>query len=448
MPSQNAVRREGGSQSESIITHYDGRSILQPSIEDGHGIFHVLAMRFGTYASVKSARASIAYTIILLLLTSTQQVQSKSSNININANSIMGESIVNKKVILKQYPKGKLVADRDLKMEEEAIDLDSLTLEPDEVAVQTEAFSIDAFVRTMLYEDAFHGHREPGQCLLAVGYGKVVKAGSNEAYKVGSRVTGIMQVATIAKVAKSPMINTMVSLPGVKPSLSLGLFGVSGLTAYFGVFHAARKGPCKGDTAVISAAAGATGSIAAQMCKLAGARVVGIAGGPVKKKFLLEELGLDGAVDYKDSTKPLAEQLKEQCPDGIDFFFDNVGGETLDEVLDQINQGARIVICGAISQYDTGNMNKKGGVQGPSNYIKLAETSSSMSGFVVTHFLSSPLNLARSVSYLMWHYQRGNLKPYEHFEVGLESFGKSLEMMFSGGHTGRLVVDLTGDLVK
>jgi NADPH-dependent curcumin reductase CurA len=214
------------------------------------------------------------------------------------------------------------------------------------------------------------------------------------------------------------------------------------------VFHAAPKGPCKGETAVISAAAGAVGVIAAQMCKLAGARVVGIAGGPEKKKFLLEELGLDGAVDYKDSTKPLAEQLKEQCPDGIDFFFDNVGGETLDEVLDQINQGSRIVICGAISQYDTGNMYKKGGSQGPSNYMKLAETSSSMSGMMVGHFLASPVNLVRSVSYLMWHYYRGNLKPYEHIEVGLDSFGKSMEIMFSGGHIGRLVVDVTGDLAK
>jgi NADPH-dependent curcumin reductase CurA len=360
----------------------------------------------------------------------------------------MRQPIVNKKVILKQYPDGKLVADRDLKVEEERIDLDSLTLEPDEVAVQTEAFSVDAFVRTMLIPGAFHGHTEPGQCLIALGYGTVVKAGSNEAYKVGSRVQGLMQVATISKVKKSPNVMSPASLPGVKPSLSLGLFGISGLSAYFGVFHAAPKGPCKGETAVISAAAGAVGVIAAQMCKLAGARVVGIAGGPEKKKFLLEELGLDGAVDYKDSTKPLAEQLKEQCPDGIDFFFDNVGGETLDEVLDQINQGSRIVICGAISQYDTGNMYKKGGSQGPSNYMKLAETSSSMSGMMVGHFLASPVNLARSVSYLMWHYYRGNLKPYEHIEVGLDSFGKSMEIMFSGGHIGRLVVDVTGDLAK
>jgi NADPH-dependent curcumin reductase CurA len=108
------------------------------------------------------------------------------------------------------------------------------------------------------------------------------------------------------------------------------------------------------------------------------------------------------------------------------------------------------VICGAISQHDTGNMYKKGATQGPSNYIKLAETSSSMSGFVLSHFLAaSLLNLAGSISYLLWHYHRGNLKPYEHIEVGLESFGKSMEMMFSGGHhTGRLVVDVTGDLVK
>merc|ERR1712232_1208860 len=116
------------------------------------------------------------------------------------------------------------------------------------------------------------------------------------------------------------------------------------------------------------------------MGKLTGARVVGVAGGEIKKKFLLEELKLDAAIDYKCKDKALGEQLDEACPDGIDFFFDNVGGDLLDEVLQRINLRSRIVICGAISQYDSGQINKKSTIKGPSHYVRLAETSSTMSG--------------------------------------------------------------------
>ena len=362
--------------------------------------------------------------------------------------AIMPETIVNKKWILVQYPKGPLDVERDLKLVEETIDLDSLPLEPNEVAVRTEAFSVDAFVRTLLEEENFHGGgRTPGSTLLAAGFGTVVKAGSNEAYKVGSRVLGIMQVSNIAIVPKSPMVNTLMLLPGVKLSLSLGLMGISGMSAYFGVFSAPSRGPQKGETVVVSAAAGSVGSIAAQMAKLAGARVVGIAGGPQKTKFLLEDLHLDAAIDYKDSQKSLSDKLAEACPNGIDFYFDNVGGDTLNTVLEKINQGARIVICGAISQYDTGKMYTDER-HGPSNYLKLAERNASMSGFNLGHYISSPKNLFTVLAYLMWHYHRGNLKAFEHFENGIECFGKGLEMLLSGGHIGRLIIDVDGNLSK
>jgi NADPH-dependent curcumin reductase CurA len=323
------------------------------------------------------------------------------------------------------------------------VDLDSISLEPDEVLIKSEMFSVDAFVRTMLDADAFHGSIKPGSVIPGMGFGTVVKTGENEAFKIGTRVAGLMQVATLAVASKS-MVQPMMVFPGVKPSLSVGLMGVSGLTAYFGMFHAPTKGPQAGETVVVSAAAGSVGSIAAQMAKLSGARVVGIAGGPKKSKFLIDELKLDGAIDYKDSEKTLAEQLAEQCPDGIDFFFDNVGGETLDAVLEKINSGSRIVICGAISQYNTGNMYKKGGVRGPSNYVKLAERNSSMVGFTLMNFVESIPNVAKAMLYLLWHYKRGNLKAHEHVENGIESFGNSLEMLFTGGHMGRLVVDVQG----
>lgn len=156
--------------------------------------------------------------------------------------------------------------------------------------------------------------------------------------------------------------------------------------------------PSKGETVVVSA--GAVGCIAAQMAKRCGARVIGIAGEETKKRFRLEELKLDGAVDYKrertDST--IGEQLDELCPDGIDFFFDNVGGEALDEVLQRITLHSRTVICGAVSHYDSGDINNKSQMQGPSHYIRVAEMSSSITGFNMMHyskrFLSAFLYLA------------------------------------------------------
>lgn len=148
---------------------------------------------------------------------------------------------------------------------------------------------------------------------------------------------------------------------------------------------------------------------------------------------------MDTAIDYKCKDKTLGEQLDEACPDGIDFFFDNVGGDILDEVLQRINLYSRISICGAASQYNSGRINSKSKIQGPSHYINLAEKSSSMSGYNMMHHSSSFL---KAIAYLLWHYYRGNVDCPQHIEKGIESFGKSIEMMFGGGHCGRLIVDL------
>ena len=133
------------------------------------------------------------------------------------------------------------------------------------------------------------------------------------------------------------------------PTASLGLMGLTtGLTAYTGVFYVTRR-PRKGETVVVSGAAGAVGSVAAQLAKATGARVIGVAGGPKKCQYLAEELKLDGAVDYKKSEKSLEEQITATCPDGIDFIYDNVGGSILDQLLAKINPNGRVVICGAVS---------------------------------------------------------------------------------------------------
>ncbi len=344
-----------------------------------------------------------------------------------------------------QLPKGRFRSSRHLQLnqEESSSSLDAIPLDPDQVLVRVEAFSIDAFLRTLLENDSFHYSLKVGDTMRASGYGTVLRTGSNNSYKVGSRILGMLPVKNLAVVKKSPSLLPMAPIPGVKPSLHLDLLGTSGLSAYVGIFKVCTP-PRKGETVVISAAAGGVGTVACQMAKLTGARVVGIAGGTEKANFLLREVGIDAAVDYKHPSRSLAEQLSEACPNGVDFFLDNVGGDTLDIVLDKINHGARIVICGAISQYDTGNLYRS--PQAPQKYLKLAEQSATMSGFVVSHYLSSLKMVVSAVSYILWNYFRGKLKSFVQVEQGIESFGPALESLLNGKNIGRLVVDVTGEI--
>ena len=289
-------------------------------------------------------------------------------------------------------------------------------------------------------ETSYHGKVEKGNPIPALGYGKVIKG--NDAFKEGSKVQGMLQAGTYTQIDEPAKMGLMakMSLPRTDPNSSLGMLGISGIAAYVGMFVSpSRGGPKKGETVVVSAAAGAVGCIAAQMAKLSGARVIGVAGGPKKQNYLLKELKLDGAVDYKCTQKSLGKQLDETCPDGIDFFFDNVGGEVLDEVLQRINLHSQIVICGAASHYDSGSINNKGTISGPSHYVRLAETSSTLSGYNMMHYSKS---FPKALLYLLYHYYRGNIACPEHVEDGIESFGGSLEKLFSGGHIGRLIVNV------
>ena len=194
---------------------------------------------------------------------------------------------------------------------------------------------------------------------------------------------------------------------------------------------------------MVSAAAGGVGSIAVQLLKTTGCRVVGVAGGPVKCEFL-KRLGCDAAVDYKAGS--FLEDLDGACPDGVNFFFDNAGGSTLDAVLDRLALHSRVVICGAASQY-SGNLNagrdakgRGGGVVGPATYLKLAERSSTMAGFNVMHYMTS---LPGAIANLCWMHWRGKVVIHEQVEAGLDSFPAALEKMFSGGHCGKMLVDLS-----
>jgi NADPH-dependent curcumin reductase CurA len=212
----------------------------------------------------------------------------------------------------------------------------------------------------------------------------------------------------------------------------LGTLGMTGLTAYFGLLDVGKMK--EGDTVVVSGAAGAVGSVAGQIARIKGAaRVVGIAGGPEKCAWLREELGFDEAIDYK--AQDVAGALRKAAPDGVDVYFDNVGGEILDAVLTRLARGARIVICGAISQY-----NASGAIRGPSNYLALLVYRASMTGMVVFDWAD---RYGEGLAALAGWYREGKLVSREDIVEGdIDSFHDTLMRLFTGANTGKLVLQL------
>ena len=264
-----------------------------------------------------------------------------------------------------------------------------------------------------------------GEVMRAIGAGRVV-ASRDGRYAEGDHVVGLLGVQEHAVVGADGLSKAD---PGLAPLPKwLGILGMPGLTAYFGLLEIGRPEP--GQTVVVSAAAGAVGSLVGQLAKLQGARAVGIAGGPEKCAYLTSELGFDAAVDYKNADVPAA--LREACPQGIDVYFDNVGGEILDAALAQLAFRARVVICGAISQY-----NATGPMRGPANYMSLLVNNASMTGFVVFHYASRYAEGARQMG--EW-FAAGKLQSREDVVAGLERFPEALLKLFEGTNNGKLVL--------
>ncbi|MEM9713603.1 MAG: NADP-dependent oxidoreductase, partial [Actinomycetota bacterium] len=243
------------------------------------------------------------------------------------------------------------------------------------VRVGVEYISVEAGTRTMLQGEGFHQQVPLGHPVLGLGVGRIVESAA-DGWSVGEAVRGGLDAQTVATVDPRALERVDDSVGPLSLHLSaLGL--TTGITAWIGMRKVARPSP--GDTFVVSAAAGAVGSVVCQIAKRDGARVIGIAGGPDKCSYLTDELGIDAAIDYKGHD--VGDRLRELAPDGVDGFFDNVGGPILDAVLDQLAMRARVTICGAVSQYD--DMDN---VVGPSMYLRLAERQSVMEGFAVFHF--------------------------------------------------------------
>jgi NADPH-dependent curcumin reductase CurA len=226
-----------------------------------------------------------------------------------------------------------------------------------------------------------------------------------------------------------PGVDIVRPIPRQEPITAfLSVYGVTGLTAYFGMFDVGE--PKERETVVVSGAAGAVGSVAGQIGKIIGCHVVGIAGGPEKCAWLTDELGFDAWIDYK--SEDVSARLRETCPDGIDVFFDNVGGDILDAVLAQINLHARVVLCGAISQYDTADL-----APGPRNIVNLIPQRGRMEGFNLLdyrdRFLEAIVQLGQWV-------EEGRIRYAEDVVDGLENTPAAFRRLFTGENTGKLIV--------
>ena len=295
-----------------------------------------------------------------------------------------------------------------------------------QILVKNEYLSLDPAMRGWMNEGkSYIPPVALGDVMRALGVGKVV-ASAHPGFAVGDYVNGALGVQDYF--VGEPRGFYKVDPKLVPLPVYLSALGMTGMTAYFALLDVGA--PKAGDTVVISGAAGAVGSIAGQIAKLKGCRVVGIAGGQEKCARLVDEFGFDGTIDYK--SEDVLAGLKRECPQGVDVFFDNVGGDILDAVLSRLNFKARVIICGAISQY-----NNKEAVKGPANYLSLLVNRARMEGFVVMDYAD---RYAAAGQEMAGWLLKGQLKSKEHIVEGLESFPENLAKLFSGENNGKLVL--------
>jgi NADPH-dependent curcumin reductase CurA len=331
----------------------------------------------------------------------------------------------NRRLVLSERPSG-IVDDRTMDLDDSPVPDPG----PGQALVHVRYLSIDPTIRTWM-NDA-EGYLPPigiGEVVRGGGLGEIVRTNSDD-YAVGDVVFGMTgwQDYTITGQGHEAM---RVIPPGVDPLAVLSVFGATGMTAYFGVLDVGRV--VAGDTVVVSGAAGATGSLAGQIARLKDASpVVGIAGTADKCRWLLDELGFDAAINYR--TERVDARLREVCPRGIDLYFDNVGGTILDTCLAQLALHGRVVLCGAISTY-----NHEGPPPGLRNYRSLILKRARMEGFLVLDYLDrfpeAQVEMAGWVG-------QGLVKHAEHIVEGLESAPEALNLLFSGGNRGKVIVQL------
>jgi NADPH-dependent curcumin reductase len=329
----------------------------------------------------------------------------------------------NRRLVLAERPTGNV--------EESTVRLEEVDVpEPGsgQALVRTRYVSIDPTIRTWM--DDVQGYLPPigiDEVVRSAGVGEVVTSNSDQ-YKVGELVFGMpgWQDYALADAGSG----TMRPLPpGVDPTAALSVFGSTGMTAYFGLLDVGKLK--EGDTVVVSGAAGATGSTVGQIARIKGAaRVVGIAGTDEKCRWLVEELGFDAAINYRSDD--VAGRLRQACPEGIDLFFDNVGGDLLDICLGQLALRGRVVLCGAIASY-----NARQSIVGPKNYRNLIPKRGRMEGFIILDYLD---RFTEGQAEMGAWVAEGKVKFAVHLVEGLENAPNALNLLFTGGNTGKVIV--------
>ena len=301
------------------------------------------------------------------------------------------------------------------------------------LVVRTLALSLDPAMRGWMNEGkSYIAPVGIGEVMRAGGVGTVV-ASKTKAFAVGDTVYGLLGVQEYARFDAAQIAKQAVNRIDLRVGTMtqwLNVLGMPGMTGYFGLLDVGQPKP--GETVVVSGAAGAVGQTVGQLAKIKGCRAVGIAGGPAKCEWVVKELGFDACIDYKAG--PVKDGLKAHCPAGVDVYFDNVGGEILDAVLTRINRKARIVICGAISQY-----NATAKPVGPANYLSLLVNRARMEGIVVFDNADRyPVAIAELAGYL----KDGRMKSREDVVHGLETFPEALLKLFRGENFGKLVLQV------
>jgi NADPH-dependent curcumin reductase CurA len=334
----------------------------------------------------------------------------------------------NRRFLLRERPSGRIGPDNFELVEDEVPRIGE-----NEALIQTLWISLDPTNRTWMSDvPTYLPPVGIGEVMRAAGLGRVVES-NNSAYPVGQLVVGLLGWQEWLVASGGTLLMPVPEFPGVSKSASLGVLGTTGLTAWIGIKDIGKPKP--GETVVVSAAAGAVGSVAGQIAKIDGARAVGIAGGPEKCKLVTDELGFDAAVDYKASD--WREQLEAATPNGIDVDFENVGGEIMDAVFARLSLNSRVVLCGLISNYNDTAL-----PPGPRNLSRLLVQRTMLKGFIVLDHLD---RIPEALPELAGWIADGRLQVLETVVDGFEQLPTAINMLFDGANIGKLVVRVAGD---
>ena len=297
---------------------------------------------------------------------------------------------------------------------------------PGDVVIQVEWLSIDPTIRGWMSHDTYLPAIAIGAEIRSGGLGTVIES-NHEGTPVGSTVFGDVGWQHYAVM---PGANVRVIPDGIGPEAALSVFGITGLTAYFGLLEVGR--PAEGETVLVSGAAGATGSVVGQIAKIKGCRAVGLAGSDEKCAWLVDALGFDAAINYK--TDDVRSAISTHCPSGVDIYFDNVGGSLLEDAIAGLAMRGRVVLCGAISQYN----NEQPG-PGPNNLTKLISRRGRMEGFIVMDYFGRS---NEAIAEMSGWIQAGRLTYATDIVDGLDSAPAAFERLFTGANAGKVMVRL------